>query len=340
MITLTCRAKNSGKEVAEESNDVQESPTPSSTSQAIENGTRLASEEQLLITVNTDITPLLTHPDRQRSRKLLESCLREINYLMTPPTIPIDQNTNQDWQLRKPPPPTQQQLQQPPPPPRQPDQAQSEEISYVSVDNSEKPSEDEELPRKLPRKVTLATDTPPLHIPQTDELSPSPSWNFNPPESKTTTILGRPIEQRHSAKKLFEKKSLGDPRTFQHIHTLRSHLSSVRALIACNSAATLPDETCFISGGDDSLVKFWRVSRSGNTTNGGGGGKKGKGNFDILPQITFRGHTGMVTCLAESLGNIWSGGSDGGIRGWKVPPATRDAYGSSSNYHFWMICLL
>lgn len=157
---IDCRAKNSGKEVAEESNDVQESPTPSSTSQAIENGTRLASKGQLLITVNTDITPLLTHPDRQRSRKLLESCLREINYLMTPPTIPIDQNTNQDWQLRKPPPPIQQQLQQPPPPPRQPDQAQSEEISYVSVDNSEKPSEDEELPRKLPRKVTLATDTP------------------------------------------------------------------------------------------------------------------------------------------------------------------------------------
>ena len=97
----------------------------------------------------------------------------------------------------------------------------------------------------------------------------------------------------------------------------------MRAFIACNSASTLPDETCFISGSDDSLVKVWRVNRTGATP-------KKKGSFDILPQITFRGHTGIVTCLAESSGYIWSGGSDGGIRGWKVPSPTRDAYGSSS----------
>ena len=324
--------------------------------------------------MDTDITPLLTHPDRQRSRKLLESCLREINYLMTPPSIPIEQNTNQEWQPQhqQPPPPPpppppllllpqqqQQQQQQypPPPPPQQPQQqyppqqqrkppptqqqviesgGKPEEISYVSVDNNERPTEDEELPRKLPRKVNLVTDTPPLYISKAHETTPS--WDFSTSSStsseinnnKAPTILERPIQQRHTARKLFEKKSLGESRIFQHIHTLRSHLSCVRTLIACNSAATLADETCFISGGDDSLVKFWRVSRLG-IPGGGGNGKKTKvGNFDVLPQITFRGHTGMVTCLAESLGNIWSGGSDGGIRGWKVPSATRDAYGSSS----------
>jgi hypothetical protein len=245
---------------------------------------------------------------------------------MTPPSMPIDQNTNPEWQQqlqfpapprelpRKQPPPIQQQLQQ--------DQIKSEEISYVPVDNeSSRQQEDEELPRKLPKKVTLAIDTPPLNIPKKEDIS----WDFTPHPLDTTTILERPTQPRHSAQKLFENKIpiVRDPRLFNHIHTLRSHLSPVRALIACNSAATSPDETCFISGGDDSTIKFWRVNRAGTTT-------KKKGNFDVLPKITFRGHTGMVTCLAESLGNIWSGGSDGGIRGWKVPSATRDAYGSSS----------
>jgi WD40 repeat protein len=236
---------------------------------------------------------------------------------MSPQTIPIDQNANLDWQ------------QYPPhdrkSPPQQADLAISnltEEISYVSVDSeSSRPSDDEELPRKLPRKVNLAgpTETLPLSVSKNEQTT----WEFPPPDlEKKATILERPPQPRFSATKVFEKKSVGDPRLFQHIHTLRSHLSPVRALIACNAASTLPDETCFISAGDDSTIKFWRVSRVGNTA-------KKKGNFDILPQITFRGHTGMITCLAESLGNIWSAGSDGGIRGWKVPSATRDAYGSS-----------
>ena len=171
------------------------------------------------------------------------------------------------------------------------------------------------------KKLALATDTPPLNITKKEEVS----WDFTPHALDTTTILERPTQPRHSAQKLFENKIpiVREPRLFNHIHTLRSHLSPVRALIACNSAATSPDETCFISGGDDSTIKFWRVNRTGTTA-------KKKGNFDVLPQITFRGHTGMVTCLAESLGNIWSGGSDGGIRGWKAPSVTRDAYGSSS----------
>ena len=276
--------------------------------------------------MDTDITPLLTHPDRQRSRKLLESCLREINYLMTPPSIPIDQNTNQEWQQlpQFPPPPPQEppRKQSPPSQQLQQDQIKSEEISYVPVDNeSSRQQEDEELPRKLPKKVALAIDTPPLNITKKEDVS----WDFTPHPLDTTTILERPAQQRHSAQKLFENKPpvVREPKLFDHIHTLRSHLSPVRALIACNSAAMLPDETCFISGGDDSTIKFWRVNRAGTTT-------KKKGNFDVLPKITFRGHTGMVTCLAESLGNIWSGGSDCGIRGWKVPSATRDAYGSSS----------
>ena len=256
------------------------------------------SEQGILFTevansVDVDITPLLTHPDRQRSRKLLESCLREINYLMAPP-IQIDQSS-QEWQQYVPQPTT-----------------ESQEISYIGIDNPTRP-EDEELPRKLPRKANL--DQSPK-----DEIS----WDFTPPppdlDSKTT-ILDRQSQPRSSAKSAFTQKSEG-PRTFQHIHTLRSHLSPVRALVACNSSSTMSDETAFISAGDDSTVKFWRVNRIGPNP-------KKKGNFDILPQITFRGHTGMVTCLAEAAGSIWSGGSDGGIRGWKVPSPSRDAYGSS-----------
>jgi len=311
------------------------SPSPSATSQQTEQG--IPRSKGVLTSVDVDITPLLTHPDRQRSRKLLESCLREINYLMTPPTIPIDANQPQDWQKQPQQQQPQQQQQQQPQQyqrDRKPPQSGNvsisnfnEEITYVGVDN-EPPTQDEELPRKLPRKVTLATqsDTQPHNITNKDEVS----WDFSPPppdtDNKPTTILERPPQQRHSAKSVFDKKSHDQPRTFQNIHTLRSHLSPVRSLIACNSASTLSDETCFISAGDDSTIKFWRVSRLGSPT-------KKKGNFDILPQITFRGHTGMVTCLAESLGYIWSGGSDGGIRGWVVPPASRDAYGSSGTEH-------
>jgi striatin 1/3/4 len=326
---------------------VQASPAPFSTSQAVENGTCVEKFGGLLISVDTDITPLLTHPDRQRSRKLLESCLREINYLMSSPTIPVNKSTNQEWRQQQYPQQQPQQQQQPQlqPPTPQPDQqlsvgvGQSEEvISYVPVDNNHRSPEDEELPRKLPRKVNLATttaatDTSPLTLPKKEEFS----WDSasTPLENKPSTVLERPLQQRHMAKTLFERKSLGEPRIFQHVQTLRSHLSPVRTLIACNSAPTLPDETCFISGGDDATIKFWRVSRTGNTTMGGGGtGVKKKGNFDVLPQITFRGHTGIVTCLAESLGNVWSAGSDGGIRGWKVPSASRDAYGSSSPLPF------
>jgi WD40 repeat protein len=232
---------------------------------------------------------------------------------MTPQTIPVDQPPSQEWQLYA----QRESLQ-----PQSNDANVTEEPSYIRVENeaSARQTEDEELPRKLPRKTTLPTDT------NTQE-----TWDFTPPpETDTkTTILERPNSSRPSSKKIFLENKSTDQRTFQHIHTLRSHLSPVRALIPYNSSSTLPDETCYITASDDTLIKFWRVNRTGATP-------KKKGHFDILPQITYRGHTGIVTCLAESAGNIWSGGSDGGIRGWKTPNATRDAYGSSStNFYFY-----
>jgi len=263
--------------------------------------------------VTPDITPLLTHPDRQRSRKLLEACLREINYLMEQPTMP-NNISNPDNHAFSPPKsaPSSQTM----------DKGltnQSTEISYIPIDHEpNKSGEDEELPRKQARKAALPNETPPLNIQKEDA-----PWDFTPPpenEQKPTTVLERPLAPRSTAKNLFNKPS--QPRAFSQIHTLRSHLSPARALIPCSSASTLHDETCFISAGDDATVKFWRVSKGGHQ------GKK-KGNFDILPQITFRGHTGIITSLAESAGSIWSGGTDGGIRGWKVPSATRDAYDSS-----------
>jgi hypothetical protein len=241
--------------------------------------------------------------------------MREINYLMTPQTIPLDQPPAQEWQAY-----AQRETRQPLPQ-IDPSANLTEELSYVRVENeaSQRQTEDEELPRKLPRKTTLPITTP---NPK-EEIS----WDFTspPPETEKSTILERAPTTRISSKSVFSPHKPNEQRQFQHTHTLRSHLAPVRAFIACNSASTLPDETCFISGGDDSLVKVWRVNRTGATP-------KKKGSFDILPQITFRGHTGIVTCLAESSGYIWSGGSDGGIRGWKIPSPTRDAYGSSSTF--------
>lgn len=274
--------------------------------------------------MDTDITPLLTHPDRQRSRKLLEVCLREINYLMSPSAILVDSTPSQEWQFYA---PREQRLPQPSSSANVAVKDSSEEVPYVPVESDLRQAEDDELPRKLPRKVNL-TNTPsePEQLPSLGKSDES-TWDFFPRTPDTelkTTVLDRHAPPRHKVKSVFEKKSAGEPRIFQHTHSLRSHLSPVRALIPCNSAPTLSDETCFISAGDDAAVKFWRVSRVPTTT-------KKKSNFDVLPQITYRGHTGIVTCLAESVGNIWSGGSDGGIRGWKVPSAMRDVYGSSGS---------
>src|SRR5579859_1039549 len=292
-----------------------------------------------MLAVDIDITPLLTQPDRQRSKKLLESCLREINYLMSQPTslpptaIHANMNanmhdnqpiTNQEWNHQREIRP----------------QSQSEEISYIGIDN-DPPPQDEELPRKLPKKVPVSS------VPDAQSQSPS----YPPPEQiprplspKLNTILERSPAPRSFAKSAFQEspssqifkdlhvtrtRDMPSPqtRTFTNIHTLRSHLLPVRALIPCNTATTLSDETCFVSAGDDSTIKFWRVNNRANHLNP----KKKSSNFDILPQITFRGHTGMVTSLAESGGYIWSGGIDSSIRGWCVPPATRDAYGPSAD---------
>ena len=341
IVALSSRVKNAGEEVAEKFDE--RPPTPSSTS-PLDNGLHFYSPN--LISVDTDITPLLTDPDRQRSRKLLETCLQEINYLMTPQTIPAsDQHPTvplAEWHSPQPrhPPQHQQQLQQipvlhlqwqpkippstfPQPQPQPAHNTDTKEVSYVTVESeSFRAPEDEELPRKLPKKISLPT--PPPEPPTKKSPPPDDNWDF-PTEPKISTILERPqnAQLRQSAKQLFEKKSTG-PRVFNHIHTLRSHLAPVRAMIPANSAATHPQETCFVTAGDDSLVKFWRVDRNASPLTA-----KKRGNVDVVPQITFRGHAGMVTCLAESAGTIWSGGTDGGIRGWKVPSSTRDSYGSS-----------
>jgi striatin 1/3/4 len=356
------RAKNSGKEVDEEMSPIASPPQ--------EHGIVLTGEDilKLMILVDIDITPLLTHPDRQRSRKLLESCLREINYLMSQPTSlppsamnhnintttdnhPSSSAVSQEWPQRD------MHLQS---------QSSSEEISYIGIDN-DPPPQDEELPRKLPKKVPLLTtssttsSTAESNKPQDSSIPPPPEQIPRPPSPKLNTVLERtPAAPRSTAKSAFQDSpsstqhhlfkdptppfpnsssttrlkspppSSSSSRTFTNIHTLRSHLLPVRSLIPCNTASTLPDETCFISAGDDSTVKFWRVNnRPAGAVGGNFNTRKKAGNFDILPQITFRGHSGMVTCLAEGEGFIWSGGVDAAIRGWCVPPGTRDAYGSS-----------
>jgi len=218
----------------------------------------------------------------------------------------------------------------------------SEEISYIGIEN-DPPPQDEELPRKLPKKVPLSTTTTTDSTKHQDPVPPPLEQYPRPSSPKLNTVLERSPVPRFSAKSIFQDPSLHFPqptptvsttpahsyRIFASIHTLRSHLLPVRALIPCNTASALSDETCFISAGDDSTVKFWRVSNRPGGSVAGGTSKKKAGNFDILPQITFRGHSGMVTCLAEGGGFIWSGGVDAAIRGWCVPPSTRDAYGSS-----------
>src|SRR5436305_12956030 len=262
-----------------------------------------------MLAVDIDITPLLTQQDRQRSKKLLESCLREINYLMSQPTslpptaIHANMNdnqpiTNQEWNHQREIRP----------------QSQSEEISYIGIDN-DPPPQDEELPRKLPKKVPITSE----QVTQSQSPSyPPPEQPPRPPSPKLHTVLERSPALRSSAKSAFQESPSSQifkdfhvtrmrdmpssqTRTFTNIHTLRSHLLPIRALIPCNTATTLSNKTCFVSAGDESTLKFWRVNNRANHLNP----KKKSSNFDILPQIKFRAHPGTLTCLADSGGSIW-----------------------------------
>ncbi|RLU22551.1 hypothetical protein DMN91_004829 [Ooceraea biroi] len=105
-------------------------------------------------------------------------------------------------------------------------------------------------------------------------------------------------------------------KTWNAKYTLRSHFDAVRALVFH------PTEPVLITASDDHTLKLWNLHKTVPA--------KKSASLDVEPLYTFRSHTGPVLCLAMcSAGNrCYSGGLDGNIHCWTLPPPNIDPYDS------------
>lgn len=104
-------------------------------------------------------------------------------------------------------------------------------------------------------------------------------------------------------------------KTWNAKYTLRSHFDGVRAL------AFHPTEPALVTASEDHTLKLWNLQRTVPA-------KKSAG-LDVEPLYTFRAHTAPVLCLAMGAPRseeCFSGGLDGTIRVWNLPPPTADPY--------------
>lgn len=103
-------------------------------------------------------------------------------------------------------------------------------------------------------------------------------------------------------------------KTWNAKYTLRSHFDGVRAL------AFHPVEPVLITASEDHTLKLWNLQKTVPA--------KKSASLDVEPLYTFRNHNGPVLCLAISgTGeHCYSGGLDGAIHCWNVPPSNIDPY--------------
>ncbi|KAL4716374.1 hypothetical protein ACJJTC_006736 [Scirpophaga incertulas] len=104
-------------------------------------------------------------------------------------------------------------------------------------------------------------------------------------------------------------------KTWNAKYTLRSHFDGVRAL------AFHPTEAALVTASEDHTLKLWNLQRTVPA--------KKSASLEVEPLYTFRAHTGPVLCLAMGAPRseeCFSGGLDGTIRVWNLPPPTADPY--------------
>ncbi|CAG9578928.1 unnamed protein product [Danaus chrysippus] len=106
-------------------------------------------------------------------------------------------------------------------------------------------------------------------------------------------------------------------KTWNAKYSLRSHFDGVRAL------AFHPTRAALVTASEDHTLKMWDLQRTVPA-------KKSAG-LDVEPLYTFRAHTAPVLCLAMGAPRseeCFSGGLDGTIRVWNLPPPIADPYDS------------
>lgn len=104
-------------------------------------------------------------------------------------------------------------------------------------------------------------------------------------------------------------------KTWNAKYTLRSHFDGVRAI------AFHPTEAALVTASEDHTLKLWNLQRTVPAKRSAG--------LDVEPLYTFRAHSAPVLCLAMGAPRseeCFSGGLDGTIRVWNLPPPTADPY--------------
>ncbi|KRZ74385.1 Striatin, partial [Trichinella papuae] len=114
-------------------------------------------------------------------------------------------------------------------------------------------------------------------------------------------------------------------KTWNNRITLRGHFDSVRAI------AFHPVDPVIVSASEDGTVKLWNLQKalvSSGTIHTTVNSKSS--SQDLEPVYTFRGHEGPVLCMCLSpTGDYcYTGGLDGTVRSWLMPPPTVDLYDS------------
>jgi len=103
-------------------------------------------------------------------------------------------------------------------------------------------------------------------------------------------------------------------KTWSAKYTLRSHFDGIRSL------GFHPTEPVLITASEDQTLKMWNLQKATTC--------KKSTALDVEPVYTFRGHTGPVLCLEVSGSGdfCFSGGVDGSVRCWNIPPPSIDPY--------------
>ncbi|KRX77630.1 Striatin-3 [Trichinella sp. T6] len=116
-------------------------------------------------------------------------------------------------------------------------------------------------------------------------------------------------------------------KTWNNRITLRGHFDSVRTI------AFHPVDPVIVSASEDGTVKLWNLQKalvSCGPMYSTAGNSKSSSSQDLEPVFTFRGHEGPVLCMCLSpTGDYcYTGGLDGTVRCWLMPPPTVDLYDS------------
>ncbi|KAI8826550.1 WD40-repeat-containing domain protein [Fimicolochytrium jonesii] len=124
-------------------------------------------------------------------------------------------------------------------------------------------------------------------------------------------------EDTNEGSKKGGKKQLGNQRIWRPKVLLRNHLDSIRAV------AFSTQDNAFVTASEDGTAKIWNLSRLD---------ERSRASAEIEPLHTLRGHTEPLTSLALSAdgSTCFTGSVDATIRAWRIPPPSRDPYGS---YH-------